>query len=783
MYPRRNPLLPILLFFAPKIIFHRLTIAMRTLSKKTSKNILYYGKSLYPFALRVFYFARNKKCLEWVTDKCDIAFNDIICKIYVSPHPFETFFIRLAHEKSSGRTGISNDLFYWRFFEKWIYFLNRVRTITITRNSYCVILLITTTHLFGTETVLIPRSQSFNAARQMIGWNNPNWGINRLPQEESYASFNLTFAYTRSFKPGRIAYSFFGDDLNCACDGTYNILVTGSDVPGRSNTDWLADYFGLQRDFESIVTIAPRIDNFILDFSLYAGLDGWVEGLYFRIHGPYVNTRWTMNASEVYYSPGFSGYFQGYFSSVEVPGENLNRSFLDYTSGRVPTINNNYDLYDEKYCETYGPCSPLGPITWSPLCCSKISNDCYDTLAYNGFAELRFVLGYNFINDEDGDYHLGAGLYCAAPTGNKVGGGDASDSKGHYLFQPIVGNGKHWELGAQITAHHIWWRSEYENASFGFYLEANVTHLFAASQTRCFDLCSAGNNSRYMLAQKLSSNADTSTLLNLATDSRGLAFDNAYAPVANLTRRNVTSTIAAQGDIAFTLAYQVSGFQWDVGYNYWCRSGEKLRIQKNCCNAMMGTWALKGDQRVYGFTHVNDTSLAVALAATDSNATINFGSNINHNVDYEGDLPLAPKNFYANNPIPAAGGLHNTDTDKIYTLPLGSEQIYTSSEPVLIQECDFNLAGTSGFSNKLFTHFNWAWAEGEERTWTPYLGMGAELEFGSSKQVCCQNCSEPGCDVVMCSSAIKNCVTSPSCSPNYALSQWGIWLKVGSSYN
>ena len=116
-------------------------------------------------------------------------------------------------------------------------------------------------------------------------------------------------------------------------------------------------------------------------------------------------------------------------------------------------------------------------------------------------AEIRFVLGYNFLNDEDGDYHLGLGIYVAAPTGTRVGDQDDCSGKGRYLFEPIVGNGKHWELGAQVTAHHIWWRSEDEDKSFGLYLEANITHLFAASQIRCFDLCSAGSNSRYMLAR------------------------------------------------------------------------------------------------------------------------------------------------------------------------------------------------------------------------------------------------------------------------------------------
>ncbi len=68
------------------------------------------------------------------------------------------------------------------------------------------------------------------------------------------------------------------------------------------------------------------------------------------------------------------------------------------------------------------------------------------------------------------------------------------------------------------------------------YLEANVTHLFGANQIRCFDLCSAGNNSRYMLAEQLDTNRNSYPSLSTRVDTAGLEFANVYAPVANITR-------------------------------------------------------------------------------------------------------------------------------------------------------------------------------------------------------------------------------------------------------
>ncbi len=661
----------------------------------------------------------------------------------------------------------------------------------LSKKLMCLTALISTVTLMGngTTTNIVPRSQSFNAARQIVGWDDVNWGINRKPEDKWYASLNLAFEYSRTFRDNSLAYAFFGNDLICGvCDDASAIQISGSAVPSRPNNAWLADYFGLPMDFQSTVTFKPSITNYILDFSFYAGLDNWVDGLYFKIYGPYVHTRWNLNAEECVSNAGSMGYFQGYFSSNTVPVANLNTKFLNYTNGCVPSINNDNTYGLQTYCLDDEDCSPLGSITWNSLCCSKISNDCEcGGASANGFAELRFILGYNFLNDEDGKYHVGIGIYVAAPTGTRVGTDDCN-GEGRYLFQPIVGNGKHWELGAQVTAHHRWWESEDGDKSFGWYLEADITHLFGANQTRCFDLCSAGSNSRYMLAELLNSNTNSTPLLNTTTDSLGLQFGNQYSPVANITRREVRSTIGAQGDLAFTLAYRSGNFQWDLGYNFWGRSCENLCIQDDCCAQPIGKWALKGDQRVYGF----DGSLAVSIPATNSQANIHTGSNLCNGANYT--IDSNPTNFYGDNPTAAFGGFINTDTSTITNLPLNSTQIYTSEKPVMISECDFNLTGTRGISNKIFTHLNWAWADRDKDCkWTPYVGVGAEVEFGSSRDNdCCEASCNTGCNTTCntgCNTGYynNNCsintCSSNNCCSNVALSQWGVWFKVGTSYN
>src|SRR5271156_1177487 len=202
----------------------------------------------------------------------------------------------------------------------------------------CLTALVSATHLFGdgTTSKIIPRSQSFNAARQLVGWDNYEWGINRKPQDDNYSSFNITFEYTRTFRDNRLARALFGNDLICSQCNDDAITISGSAVAGRNGTtNWLADYFGLPRDFQSTVSFKPQIQNYILEFNYYIGLDSWVEGMYFNIFGPFVHTKWNLNATECVSDAGtaYNGsYFQGYFTDNIVPMTSLNTGFLAYAN-------------------------------------------------------------------------------------------------------------------------------------------------------------------------------------------------------------------------------------------------------------------------------------------------------------------------------------------------------------------------------------------------------------------------------------------------------------------
>jgi len=657
------------------------------------------------------------------------------------------------------------------------------------KTSLCLAVLVSSAAVAVTPYYSI-RSQSENIAREMVGagWNTQ---INLCDMDEWYGNFSITPEWTSSFRSRYIAESLFGCnncclpcntscntscDTSCCspcgpcwdnnCDDNYRVRVTGSQVAERGANDWLADNFGLPVDYKSCVTFEPKIDNFLVDFNFYLGLDEWCQGMYFRIHAPVVYTRWDLNMCECVEAQGEGNHPVGYFNKT-VNGEagnyfgiarnNLVSNFTSFISG-CGVINSN-------------------DIAFNPLCYAKMDS-CRRT--ETALADIRMALGWNFWCDEC--YHVGLGIYAAAPTGNKV--------EGNYLFEPVVGNGKHWELGGQFTSHWTFWTDECEERSCAFYLDANISHMFKAKQCRVFDLCGKPL-SRYMLASKFKTPVE-GLYAGDTPDVPSKQFAGIYSPVANLTYMPVDVSVGVQGDLALMFQYNHCNWSFDLGYNFWGRSCDKIECRCDCCPTFEeNTWALKGDAYMYGFDTeaIDNDDVGVALSASQSLATIYAGKNTPAATD------ASP--WYKNASVDNAQLAWNNSAGdaELYTLDsvgANAEQVYTSLDPVFIKFNDFDLCGarTKGLSHKLFVNFDYTWCDHE--CWVPYLGIGGEVEFAQKPcDDCCNDWCNPcgtscsPCDTA-CSPCYSNCCDDNCCNDSCctaAVSQWGIWLKGGVAFN
>lgn len=593
----------------------------------------------------------------------------------------------------------------------------------------------------GVIPLIIPRSQSVDAARDLVGMTRY---INLYnPEDCIYGAWAFTFEYEKTNKPFDISQCLFGNDIVDDIDPF--IKVSGSQVGDRNETDWLADYFGLPTDFESKLTFKPEAHSYIFDVAFYIGLDEWLEGLYFRCHAPVVGAHFNLNFSEQVIAAGVNDYVAGYFGPTAVPRAQLLNRFTDFASdGKVPN---------------------LGPdVLFVPLGKAIISDQHHNTVR---LSEIQVAFGWNFIQCDD--HHFGLNMRGSAPTGTRP--------EGIYLFEPIVGNGHHWELGLGLTCHYDIFTDYCRDRYVAFYFDANLTHLFGARQTRTFDL-SGKPLSRYMLAEKMGApvtNLFVSTTSGTTSDIIPTAqFQNVYTPVANLTTFDVEVRVAAQMDAVAMIDIQWCNWNIDFGYNYWAKTCQRIKPCNIAVIPFDGNtdYALKGDAHTYGFVAADATILdpapgtPIPLSATESKADIHSGTNTPigtpfSTTQYQNPgIDLSPEQWAM---VSSA-----SPSDQIVILPgqngSSTTQQKTTRFPVLIarKQIDYAAAESKGDSNRIFVHISY----NPELccNWRPFIGVGGFAEFAHHNST---NCTDPDND--------NSCM---SC----AFSQWGVWIKGGVAY-
>ena len=554
---------------------------------------------------------------------------------------------------------------------------------------------------FNGKTFLAYRSQSENSARLFSGW--PFVSIHneqvRAKHNEVAWSFIATPEYTATFKPCKIAGYFFGGDT---------IAVSGSRVLNRGSSDVLADYWGLPPQFKSTMHFMPQIKNFLVDFQLNADLSSWVDGLWVIVHAPLVYTQWNLNMQETIAETGMTDatnfYPAGYLGSARLAPSQLLASATQFFQGG----------------NTFGDVQ-------SPLEHGLINGRQKKVR----LSEIQALVRWDFLNKED--CRTGFQIQAAAPTGNRP--------TGRYLFEPIVGNGKHWELGFGVDGYMSLWESKRANQLLGFYWQVTVNHLFKAHQCRSFDLKANGPGSRYMLLEEVRTPVCNLDVPLAVTAPNQYQTRLTYA--INKTTLACDIYVPAKADILLELKYRWCGLDVEMGYNFWLRMAERLSCRKKIKD---NKYAVKGDTQLYGFSGAE----TVAVNATQSNATLHAGQGAG-NANFS--------NLNADSPAGAFDGsgamlmqLNNTDAADL-GIPLG--HIQGSSPAVLLDDSgidDCSALSPKAISHKFFTYIGYGGREKGGR-WSPYVGLGAEAEFSC---ICFTN--------------------------NSAVNQWGIWLRTGVAY-
>lgn len=428
------------------------------------------------------------------------------------------------------------------------------------------------------------RSQSTNLARNLV--NTHRFTNLHDKKNNWYGNYFSAIQFMQSYDPERVAESFFATDT---------IHVTGSQVANRTVNDVLADYFGLSPSFDSFVQFVPRVRNTIIDNSLYVGCNKW----FFNINAPLVWTHARVGIKETINNNG---------TDTQYPAE-----YMTVNALTAPLTNFETWLKGET---TFGDVQEA-------LQFGKING----TQEEFALSDVHLVAGYNLVARKNG--HAGFSLRAAIPTGSRP--------NGEYMFEPVVGNGKHWELGAGFSGQVlIWEKGGEQKVNFSF--DINITHLFAARQKRSFDLCSNGFGSRFILAKEF--------------DNTG-AYTRKTVPTINKTTLECNVSNSLQADFAIMFAYTKGKFNFDIGYNGWVRSKDNITITE-CLPE--NTYGLKGIQDV--------VLLGNPSSATQSNATLNGNSFADQNTVVD---TVSPVFFNTQDLDPKSAATPQIETHKIFT--------------------------------------------------------------------------------------------------------------------
>ncbi len=572
-------------------------------------------------------------------------------------------------------------------------------------------------------TVLIPRSLG-----DRLDWQNHFFNY-KFDEDCLYGNFSINYEYMRSFRGERMAEYLFGSK---------SLHFVGSQsTTTRVSTDLLADNFGMALDTDATLTFCPRIQNHIVDFQLYIGLNELCDGLYFQVNLPLVHSKWNLNddcnccnsscntcSTSTSTTLSTTPIVAGYMSSVPVANAAMpttvtpNSTFLAALSGT--------NIGDMAQNWGYG---------------KFFGCDCEETK----LAALNFDLGYNFYECED--YHVGAYLRVVAPTGTEM-----DECHAACIFKPTIGD-DHWKLGGGIDAHARLYSCDDEAHTLDMYLQGYAVHLFEKEQTRSFDF-TTGRLSRYMLLKEF--------------DANYLYTGNLYNAIDYTTRRAKVK-VAVQGEGVIGLLYKNEcGFGAGIGYNIYGKSREEICELCNGCNSTIASknLGIKGNTplqvQLYQGDSVGNTVTAITspvttylLSSTESAATAYATATVDNSqaIGWVNTPALAALSGYNSNLTTYTGSTPAT-TSSSTTIGINpTTYVLTTNTPtpVILTSSDLDLCSArvpSQVTHRVYGHLDYEWTDCD---WSPMLRLGGEVELAS--------CSDKG-----------------------AVNMWGVMLQGGVSF-
>lgn len=385
--------------------------------------------------------------------------------------------------------------------------------------------------VFG-KTFFSVRPQDSNTVRRILTRHAiNNYRINEFEKFNG----NFTFEVQKSFNNNSLAEWFLFKNKRCLSIG----------VPGNNQKyDIDANQLGLainsDHELKGLICFKPKIENYIFDFDFTFNLDCILCGLWTRFELPVVHAINSLGISVLKDNVKKETFSEGFFT-------------LDCQSTQVPF---------KCVLQALDGVKPFGAV---PTLDSGIFYP--KDMKKTALAGIHFDLGYDIVANENS--YLNSSLHIVFPTGTRP--------KGRYLFEPVIGANKSWQVG--LTLNSGIKLLERSDANISFFMETVMTHLFKSKQTRLFNL----------------NNGPLSFLLLL----KEFDFTQEDLIRANRAANVFTGETKIGADFMFDGSWMLQISKCDlfinIGYNLWARTREKRDSTVCFRNFKENQFAIKGN--------------------------------------------------------------------------------------------------------------------------------------------------------------------------------------------
>jgi hypothetical protein len=432
------------------------------------------------------------------------------------------------------------------------------------------------------KTFFMPKSHNPNLAMEYTTWHEQ---LQKKDEEKFGAHIQASLFYDKSVNKADVG-KYFGITNNknsSTLDGFIDMDDTSSTVHldgfnvMRAYMSHSSSYYSAMSDK---IVFNPYRESLGVRLDWHQRLDKLVDGLFFRVSAPIVNVKTSLG-----YSSTGSAATQTLPTSSEVStaaGSDLSavapstftgsaKSLADYLTGNVANTN--------------------AATSQAALTHYKFHNGQSET----GLADINVMLGYNFLY-ENKKYFTG-NIALLIPTG--------TDPDGIYRFEPIVGNGGHWGLGAGFDGKFQLWSDD--DRALDLSVVANYKYLFKGTEKRTMNF-KYGTTTEYNATYERDLRAMWGPYM-----LGGQSGATEATPLANFLTQNVDVTPGSQIDAMLMLAYNFKHWTIDFGYELYAQEKEKVVVQ---------SWT----DDTYGVAHAKWNTNNAFLTATVPLETIYRGA-------------------------------------------------------------------------------------------------------------------------------------------------------------